>query len=85
MLPHASVDTGLINPFTKKAANTQQACDLLGFRSIGQQEFLNHIKFRILRRPSTTTTTRKWRLQTFFTKKVNKQRYSQLERDRNLI
>ena len=85
MLERVCTDRGLINPFTKKAATTQQSCDLLSFRDIGQREFLNHITFFILKRPSTSTTVRKRRLQTFSSKKVNKQRVSQLEKDRNLI
>ena len=85
MLEHVTNDRGLINSFTKKAATPQQSCDLLSFRTIGQREFLNHIAFFVLKQPSTLTTVRKRRLQTFSTKKVNKQRVSQLEKDRNLI
>ena len=50
MLEHVSTDRGLINPFTKKTATTQQSCDLLSFRDIGQREFLNHIPFHILKK-----------------------------------
>ena len=85
MLQYASTDRGLINPFTNKTATAQQACDLLSFRTTGQKEFLNDVEFRILKTPSTAATIRKRRLQTFSTKKVNKQRYSQIEKDRNLI
>ena len=83
MLEHVSTNRGLISPFTKKTATTQQSCDLLSFRDIGR-EFLNHITFCILKQPSTSTTVRKRRLQTFSSIKVNKQRVSQIE-DRNLI
>ncbi len=85
MLEHVSIDRGLINPFTKKIATPQQSCDLLSFRDVGQREFLNHITFFILKQPSTSATVRKRRLQTFSSKKINKQRVSQLEKDRNLI
>ena len=85
LLEHATVDRGLINPFTQKAATTQQSCDLLNFRDIGQWEFLNHISFYILKKPSISAPIRKRRLQTFSSKKVNKKRVSQLEKDRNLI
>ena len=85
LLEHVSTDRGLTNPFTRKTATTQQPCDLLSFRDIGQREFLNHITFHILKKPSTSATVRKRRLQTFSSKKVNKQRISQLEKDRSLI
>ena len=72
MLEHVSTNRGPINPFTKKTATTQQSCDLLSFRDIGQREFLNHITFCIHKQPSTSTTVRNRRLQTFSSKKVNK-------------
>ena len=50
LLEHVSTDRGLINPFTKKTATTQQSWDLLSFRDIGQREFLNHITFHILKK-----------------------------------
>ena len=85
LLELVSTDRGLINPFTKKTATTQQSFDLLCFRDIGQREFLNHITFHILKKPSTSSVMRKQRLQTFSSIKVNKQHISQLEKDRSLI
>ena len=85
MLQVVSNDRGLTNYFTNTSANTQQSYDLLNFRDIGQTEFLNYVSFYVLKHPSTTATVRKRRLQTLTAKKVNKQRFTQLEKDRNLI
>ena len=84
MLECVQVDRGLVNPFTQRNANTQQTSDLLTFREIGQQEFINHVAFCILKQPSTTTL-RKRRLQTFAVKKTSKRHVSKLQKDRNLI
>ena len=85
MLKHVTTDRGLTNFLKMKSATTQQSYDLLNFRDIGQTEFLNHISFYLLKEPSTTATVRKRRLQTLSKKKVNKQRFSQLEKDRSLV
>lgn len=86
LLEPTSVNRGLINPFTSKTATAQQSCDLLSFREIGQRVFFNQITFHILKQPSTSAPIRKRRLQTFATSKnVNKQRVTQMEKDRNLI
>ena len=84
LLEITTINRGLINFFTNKAAKAQQSCDLLSFCDTGQREFLNRIKFYILKQPSTSAPLRKRQLQTFSSKKVNKQRVSQLEKDRNL-
>ena len=85
MLQYVSADRGLVNFFTMKSANAQQSDDMLNFRDIGQREFLIYISYYILNVPSTTGTLRKRRLQTLSSKKVTKQRLSQLQKDRNLI
>ena len=85
MLDNVSSNRGLFNPFTKQVATTQQSCDLLTFRSTGQQQFLNHIAVSILKQPSASVTVTKHRLNTFSSKKVNKQHVSQLQKDRSLI
>ena len=85
MLEYVSTDRGLMNPFNKKTASSQQSLDLLTFRDVGQQEFLNHITFTILKQPSTSTVVRKRRLQTFSLKKPTKRRITQLQKDRQLI
>ena len=84
-LEQSPANRGLINPFSKKVATMQQSCDLLSFRDKGQREFLQYISFYILKQPSTQAPLRKGKLQTFSSKKVNKRRVSQLEKDRNLI
>ena len=85
MLDHVSSNRGLFNPFTKQPATSQQSCDLLTFRTVGQQQFLSHITVAILKQPSASVTVRKHRLSTFSTRKANKQHVSQLQKDRNLI
>lgn len=85
MLDHVSSNRGLFNPFNKQQATSQQSCDLLTFRTVGQQQFLNHITVAILKQPSASVTVRKHRLSTFSTRKANKQHVSQLQKDRNLI
>ena len=86
MLEYVCADRGLLNPFSKKTANSQKSLDLLTFRDVGQQEFLNHITFTILKQPSTSTTVvRKRRLQTFSLKKHTKRCISQLQKDRQLL
>ena len=85
MLEHVTTNRGLFNPFTKQVATTQQSSDLLTFRSIGQQKFLNHITVSILKQSSVSVTVRKHRLNTFSSKRVNKQQVTQLQKDRSLI
>lgn len=43
LLSITSENRGLVNVFTKKEANEVQKYDLLNFRAIGQQEFLQRI------------------------------------------
>ena len=85
LLPLTNINRGLINPFSNKIATPEQSSDLLAFRSIGNCEFLLKTASNILRNPSVNAPTRKRRLRTFTEKKANKQRVSQLERDRKLI
>ena len=57
----------------------------LVFVLLVKKSFLKHVEFRVLKKPSTVATTmRKRRLQTFSSKKVNRQRYSQLEKGQEL-
>lgn len=85
LLEISTANRGLINPFSDKTASTQQCYDPLNFRIIGQKDFDSRINFFILKEPSCSAPTRKGNLQTFSTKKSNKQRVSQLEKDRKLI
>ena len=75
---------GLKNYFTGKEANHAQQSDLLNFRFLGQQEFLQRISSMILKTPSVRAPNRRRRLQTFSEKKVTKSRLTQLEKDKKL-
>ena len=83
--PITTINRGLINPFSNKSATSEQSADLLAFRSIGSREFLLKTATSILRNPSVQAPARKHRLQTFTERQPNKQKVSQLERDRRLI
>ena len=72
---------GLVNYFTRKEANPAQQNDLLNFRCIGQQEFLQRVSSVILRNPSVHAPNRKRRLQTFTDRKITKSRVAQSEKD----
>ena len=65
MLPISQEDCGLTNPLTNTAATPEQTHSLLNFRQIGQTEFENHVRYRILHTPSTDAPRRCKRLQTF--------------------
>ena len=67
-----------MNYFTMKEANAAQQNDLLNFRCIGQQEFLQRISSVTLKNPSVHAPNRRRRLQTFSEKKINKSRVTQL-------
>lgn len=60
-----SENRGLINVFTGISANNLQTHDLLNFRDIGEREYNNFIKCRILRLSSSNEApSKKHRLQT---------------------
>ena len=79
------MNRGLVNKFTKKEANSVQEHDLMNFRLIGQQEFLQRVSAVILQNPSVHAPNRKHRLQTFSERKIAKSRVTQLEKDKRLI
>ena len=79
MLSLTENNRGLINNFTRKEANPVQQNDLMNFRFLGQQEFLQRISSVILKNPSVHAPNRRRRLQTFSEKKVTKSRDTQLE------
>ena len=85
MLSITEQNRGVMNYFTKKEANAAQQNDLLNFRCIGQQEFLQRISSVTLKNPSVHAPNRRRRLQTFSEKKINKSRVTQLEKDKKLI
>ena len=76
---------GLVNPFTNVKAQDQTSHDLLNFRRIGEEEYLIRISYFTLRNASVNGPNRRRTLQTFSTKKVNRKRVSQLERDQRLV
>ena len=84
-LSMTQTNRGLINRFTEKVANTVQEHDLINFRLIGQQEFLQRVSAVLLKLPSIHAPNRKRRLHTFSEKKVTKSRLTQLEKDKKLI
>lgn len=56
---------GLVNMFTGKIATILQTHDLLHFREVGEREYVNFIKSRILREATNNNApVRKQRLQT---------------------
>ena len=57
----------LSNLFTNQAATNEQEHDLLKFREIGENEFLQRIRYFILREPSVKAPNRKKQLLTAFT------------------
>ena len=85
MLSITEQNRGVMNYFTNKEANAAQQNDLLNFRCIGQQEFLQRISSVTLKNPSVRAPNRRRRLQTFSEKKINKSRVTQLEKDKKLI
>ena len=82
MLP---LTQGLLSFFTNNKANPAQQNDLLNFRCIGEQEFLQRIQSVIQKQASVRAPNRKRRLQTFSEKKITKSRVTQLEKDKQLI
>ena len=76
---------GLINKFTQKEATAVQHHDLMNFRLIGQQEFMQRVSAVVLKNPSVHVPKRRQRLQMFSEKKITKSRVTQLERDKRLV
>ena len=64
----------LKNPFTDIPATPEQMHDLINFRLIGQTEFEDHVRYRILHTPSADAPRRRKRLQTFGSTKQNKRK-----------
>ena len=79
-----NTNQGLWNIFEKKKATTEQAHDLLHFRSIGQETFENLVKYRLLKDPSTNAPMRMKRLNTFTIIPTQKQRVKLVEKERKL-
>ena len=71
LLAMAEENRGLLNPFCGKVGNAQQTHDLLNFRNVGQQEFLNRIAYFIIKQPSVHAPNRRRRLHTFSHRQKN--------------
>ena len=65
---------GLWNFLENKQANSEQAHDVLNFKSIGQQAFEGYIQSKLLKQPSTAAPVCRKRLCTFSTTQVEKRR-----------
>ena len=78
-------DRGLINPFSNKVATPEQEYDLLNYRFMGNKAFLEYVLSTVLKQPSTSTTIRKKRMQTFSEKKPTRKKLSQLEKNSKMI
>ena len=85
VLPLTENNRGLVNKFTQKEANSAQQHDLLNFRLIGQQEYLQRVSAVMLKNPSVNAPNRRRRLQTFSEGKVTKSRVTQLEKDKRIV
>lgn len=85
VLPLTEMKRGLVNKFTKTEANSVQKHDLMNFRLIGQQEFLQRVSAVILQNPSVHAPNKRCWLQTFSERKITKSRVTQLEKDEQLI
>lgn len=60
-----SRDRGLMNVFSEVLATPSQECDLLNARKVGEESYINHVKYNILHQPSTEhAPLRKHRLST---------------------
>lgn len=70
---------GLCTLLDHKQATPEQAHDLFNFRVIGQVAFENHVKYKILKQPSTEAPVRKKRLLTFTVKEPQKKRIKLVE------
>ncbi len=46
----------ILNPFTKQEATPHQTRDMLNFRAIGDEAYINYVTFRIVSQPSTNST-----------------------------
>lgn len=66
----------LKNPFEKCSLTPDQIYDLLNFRKIGQQHFLQRISAVILKNPSVKAPNRKLALKTFSIKKKKQKSFT---------
>ena len=83
--PFTDGNQQLHNPFTNKTATPEQRKDLLCFREEGQKEFETYVEYHILKKSSICPKTKRKQLQTFSEKKVTKQRYNTLEKEKKLV
>ena len=77
---------GLVNVFSGAKAKPEQSHDLLTFRQVGTEDFLNFVQHRILHQPSSADApTRQRRLLTMASPKVGKRKISQKEREQKQV
>ena len=72
---------GVINFFTKQQATPEQAHDLLNARQIGEQGYLNYVKYHLLQLPSVETPIQCKQLLTMAPARATKRRLSQQQRE----
>jgi hypothetical protein len=72
----------LMNPFTNQQATLQQKHDMLNFREIGMNVFINYVKFSVMDEPSSNPPVRKQNLLTLAPpKKVSKRKLNIKEKE----
>ena len=75
--------TTLRNSFTGQVATGEEHQHLQTFRTVGQEEYNNHVKHTYIKKNSTKIVARRQRLKTFTKPKANKPR--QRERQKDLL
>jgi len=83
--PFTDGNQQLHNPFTNKTATPEQRKDLLCFQEENQKELETYVEYHILKKSSICPKTKRKQLQTFSEKKVTKQRYNTLEKEKKLV
>ena len=82
LLPMSSNNTTLRNSFTGQIASGEECQYLMTFRTVGQEEYDNHVKHT---ESSTTVVARKQQLKIFSKPKVSKQRLKTSEMDKKKL
>ena len=85
LLPMSSNTTTLRNSFTGQVTTGEERQHLMTFRTVGQEEYNNHVKHTYIKKSSTTVVARRQRLKTFTKPKVSKQRLKTSERDKKKL
>ena len=81
-----TANRGLVNSFNNQKATTELTHDMLNFRLIGTESYINFISYHILMTPSTSAApVRRKKLLTMNKPKVTKHRISQKEKESKLV